>query len=378
MDDDPGVREVCAAIFGDFEVEMVGDGCEVTPVLARFRPQVVITDLSMPHEGGLSVVQRVKAEDPTIEVLVITGYGRIEDAVAAMKYGASDFILKPFDMEQIQLAVARCLERQRLVRSHASLQDAHRELKQLTELKEKFLRLTSHELRGPLTVLQGYEDLLPMLVDSPAELLAAADAMALAIHNLVEIVNNITLLQDLKQKRIPLSPRPCDLPALFEQILTELHYFTGHRAHTLRFSHQGTTGGMISGDALRIVQIARELLLNAIKFTPDGGTITLTLTFPAEQPGWFAFMVEDTGIGIPPEKLVRIFESFYEAQETQNHSTSRTEFKGGGVGIGLTLVNELVHAYGGRLGISSTLEVGTSVTVTLPELTLPVGDRGGR
>ena len=123
----------------------------------------------------------------------------------------------------------------------------------------------------------------------------------------------------------------------------------------------------VIGDRLRLRQILRELLLNSVKFTPDGGHIQLKIQRLAE-PGWYALVVEDSGIGIEPSALSRIFEAFYEQQNSIHHSTSRTNFRGGGIGVGLTLVREIVMAYGGRIGITSECGKGTEVVVSLPSL----------
>lgn len=107
--------------------------------------------------------------------------------------------------------------------------------------------------------------------------------------------------------------------------------------------------------------------MNSVKFTPDGGHIRLKIQRLAES-GWYALVVEDSGIGIEPSALSRIFEAFYEQQNSIHHSTSRTNFRGGGIGVGLTLVREIVMAYGGRIGITSEFGKGTEVVVSLPSL----------
>lgn len=367
VDDEADIRLICSEVLQEhYLVKSVADGSEVPPMLTSFRPDIIVSDLKMPREGGLSVLRKAKQEVPLIEVLLITGYGRIEDAIEAIQLGASDFLLKPFDINQLQTAVRRCADRIRLRRQNQDLQQANRELTKLNDLKEKFLRLTSHELRGPLTVLQGYCDLLPLLADSPTEVVAATEAMSLAVNSLGSIVENLTTLLSTYQEALLIIGQPLEIQKIVEQAVEEVRAYASHRGHTITIEDLDRMPSVI-GDRLRLRQILRELLLNSVKFTPDGGHIQLKIQRLAE-PGWYALVVEDSGIGIEPSALSRIFEAFYEQQNSIHHSTSRTNFRGGGIGVGLTLVREIVMAYGGRIGITSECGKGTEVVVSLPSL----------
>ncbi|MBI4751585.1 MAG: response regulator [Acidobacteria bacterium] len=367
VDDEADIRLICSEVLNEhYLVKSVADGSEVPPMLTSFRPDIIVSDLKMPREGGLSVLRKAKQECPLIEVLLITGYGRIEDAIEAIQLGASDFLLKPFDINQLQTAVGRCAGRIRLRRQNQDLQQANRELTRLNDLKEKFLRLTSHELRGPLTVLQGYCDLLPLLADSPAEVTSATEAMSLAVNSLGSIVENLTTLLSTYQETLLIVGQPLRIQKIVEQAVEEVRAYAAHRGHTITIEDTDMLSPVI-GDRLRLRQILRELLLNSVKFTPDGGWIRVKIHRLAE-PGWFALVVEDSGIGIEPSALSRIFEAFYEQQNSIHHSTSRTNFRGGGIGVGLTLVREIVTTYGGRVGITSEPGKGTEVVVSLPSL----------
>ncbi|QUV84687.1 hybrid sensor histidine kinase/response regulator [Chloracidobacterium aggregatum] len=369
VDDEAEIRLFFKDFLSDCQVCTAADGSEVAPLLASFRPHLVITDLRMPRQGGLAVIELVKAHDPAIEVLMITGYGRIEEAVEAMKLGASDFIPKPFEVEQMHLAIEKCFERVKLRQQNTALQEANRELQRLTELKEKFLRMTSHELRGPLTILQGYCDLLAVMADSPDDVREARVAMQAAISNLTTIVQNLTLLMTTTTDHLPISCQPFDVAALVRTTLEEIKVHARHRQHQYHLA--GPEHLPAVGDALRVTQVLRELLFNAVKFTPDHGNIHVRLT--SDEP-YFTIEIEDNGIGMAAHEVAVAFESFYEVASSQYHSTSRTNFKGGGLGIGLTLVRDVVTAYGGRVSIVSEPGKGTTVTVRFPRDKTPVAD----
>ncbi|MFQ3582686.1 MAG: ATP-binding protein [Chloracidobacterium sp.] len=362
VDDEAEIRAFFEDFLAGYQVRAVADGSEVAPLLPVFCPHLVITDLRMPHQGGLSVIRMVKDHDPTTEVLVVTGYGRIDEAVEAMKLGASDFIPKPFEVEQMRAAIEKCFDRIALRRQNAALIHANQELQRLTELKEKFLRLTSHELRGPLTILQGYCDLLSILADSPTDVREAGQAMQTAVSNLTTIVQNLTLLLAATSDQIPITRQSFDVMEVLRTTLEEIKVHAHHRHHEYHLTGPDRMEAL--GDPLRVTQIARELLFNAVKFTPDHGTIWLELGAVADEH--FAIKVQDNGIGMASTEVVSAFESFYETANTQHHSTSRTNFRGGGLGIGLTLVRDIVSAYGGKVGILSEPGQGTTVTVSLP------------
>ncbi|MGQ9897816.1 MAG: ATP-binding protein [Acidobacteriota bacterium] len=361
VDDEAEIRCFFKDFLSNCQVCTAADGSEVAPLLASFRPHLVITDLRMPCQGGLAVVEMVKAHDATIEVLVITGYGRIEEAVEAMKLGASDFIPKPFEIDQMHMAIEKCFERIRLRQQNTVLQQANRKLQHLTQLKEKFLRLTSHELRGPLTILQGYCDLLALAANSPEDLQEARAAMQVAISNLTTIVQNLTLLMTTTTDDLPIGRQPFDVMALLRMTLNEIKVHARHRQH--QYHLIGPDPFPAVGDPLRVTQVVRELLFNATKFTPDRGTISVYLT---SDQACFTIEVQDNGIGMSTDEVVLAFESFYEAASSQHHSTSQTNFKGGGLGIGLTLVRDIVAAYGGRVAIVTAPNQGTTVTIRLP------------
>lgn len=365
VEDETDIREMFVEILNlnGYTVRSSADGSEIATLLTGFEPQVVITDMRMPRESGLTVIRVVKQHNPRIEVLVMTGQGKIEEAVEAMKLGAIDFILKPFEVTQILAAVKKCFDRITLQIENAELQLANRELQRLNELKEKFLRLTSHELRGPLTIIQGYCDLLPFITESQPEVREAADNMSNAVGNLTTIVQNLTLLMTTRKDGLVITARRFDVIHLLAGVLEEIKVHAHHRNQT--FAFEAPSELQILGDPLRVAQIARELLFNSVKFTRDGGRITLRI---CHDPSSAEFILEvaDNGIGLNEGLMGQVFDWFFEAGNTQYHSTSRTNFLGGGIGIGLTLVREIVRAYGGRVGISSRPDHGTSVLVTLP------------
>jgi signal transduction histidine kinase len=122
---------------------------------------------------------------------------------------------------------------------------------------------------------------------------------------------------------------------------------------------------LLTGDRAKLKKVVREMVQNAIKFTPDGGEISVSAQALPEHR--IALKVQDSGIGIPKEHLDHIFDLFYEAGDTLHHHTSQEEFLGGGMGVGLSIVRDIVVAHGGELQVASEPGKGSLFTVILPQ-----------
>jgi signal transduction histidine kinase len=127
----------------------------------------------------------------------------------------------------------------------------------------------------------------------------------------------------------------------------------------------GTKGIILKGDDRQIKRSLRELLQNALKFTPEGGRVELESSIAKENKHIF-IKVKDSGVGIPNDKLELVFEPFYEVQNVINHMTSKTEFMGGGIGLGLTLARQVFESHHGELLLESEEKKGSTFTVVLP------------
>jgi len=112
----------------------------------------------------------------------------------------------------------------------------------------------------------------------------------------------------------------------------------------------------IRGDRARIEQVLMNIISNALKYTPDGGTIDI-YGGRTDRDIWIR--IEDTGIGIPDEDITRIFDRFYRVDKARTRES-------GGTGLGLSIAKEIVTLHGGDIVVNSTLGVGTAITVTLP------------
>ncbi len=251
----------------------------------------------------------------------------------------------------------RNIENERLNRELAA---ANEQLVRLDKAKSDFINIASHELRTPLTKIRGYNDLLAELIRhgslTPESAEQMIEGVRSAVQQLEEIAKTMFDVSKIDTETLALNLWPPSLETLIQTVADRWQAALKERNLTL------TTGGLmdlptIIADGERLEQVFDHLLQNAIKFTPDGGKIRIMGRLrdedrpPEEQE--VEIMVGDSGIGIAPEDLKRIFEKFYRVGDVMLHNTGRTKFMGAGPGLGLTVVRGIVEAHGGRVWAES-------------------------
>jgi signal transduction histidine kinase len=330
---------------------------------ARAHPyKLVITDLTMPVMSGQELVHTLKREQPETEIIVVTGQGTIEIAVEMMKAGAYDFVTKPINFSSAEFIINKCLEKVRAREENLRLRRINRDLEELNKIKEKFIAITSHELRTPVSIISNVIEVLePAVVGRDEESLLRMARVASV--QLREIVSEMHELSQLNSARIALQVSRFPFRQVCQEVAEEFVLAVKERKQQVSWDVPEELP--LQADRAKIKKVLRELLQNAIKFTPDGGVIRIQARATAE--GEFQLSVSDNGIGIPPEETEKIFQLFYEVDDPLHHHSSESAFRGGGMGIGLAIVSDIVEAHGGKLRVDSEVNRGSRFTVTLPQ-----------
>ena len=256
-------------------------------------------------------------------------------------FTANDLVLA----QEISLRIAVALDNARL---YAAAQEAVRE-------REALLSVASHELKNPLTSLLGYANLLERRANTnPAFGERELKHVRMIREQGARLTKMLDVLLDvarLDSGQLVLQPASVDLSSVVDRMLTEVD--TLLTRHTILY-YEPEAPAIVQGDEMRLEQVVRNLLGNAIKYSPDGGEIVVRLHHEGEQ---ICLDVQDRGIGIPTEALPRIFQRFSRVNNTANIS---------GLGLGLYVVREIVALHGGSIAVASTEGVGSTFTVTLP------------
>jgi len=368
IEDEADVRESYQDMFEFFgyEVDSAPNGREGVVKVTSNDFDIVITDLNMPEMDGIEVLKVIKKNKPYIEVIVITGYATLENAIKAMKIGAYDYFTKPIDLEHVKIVLAKCVQSIKARKENEELKGLNKKLTELNELKDKFITITNHELRTPLTVLKGYLDLIDMFLPENADLdlIEAVDISKETMSEMVTIIEHLHDLSFFDYGKKDYDKNEFLLTELLQTIFNEMKVLFKKRNIEFNFSQEGDPV-KIMGDQERLKRSLRELLQNALKFTSENGEVNLI--YAANDNGSNAFVkIVDSGIGIPVDKQEMIFEPFYEVQNSIHHTTSKSDFMGGGIGLGLTLAKQVIESHDGQIVVESEPEKGSIFTVVLP------------
>jgi signal transduction histidine kinase len=368
IEDEQDVRESYLDMlsFMGFAVDTAENGLDGLEKLNKANYEIVVTDLNMPVMDGLETLRRIKMKSSSIEVIVITGFATIENAISAMKQGAFDYFTKPVSMEHVRIVLNKCIQKINARRENQQLRDLNTQLTELNDLKSKFITITNHELRTPLAVLKGYLDLLGMELNGSAgpEVKEYYSILSTTLNEMIDMIENMHDLSNYGKIFTLKNRMVFDANELASEIYREVKALFDKRNIKLALKTSGDEA-QISAEKTMIKRVLRELVQNALKFTGEDGQVVITVKNIKLKNQVF-IMVSDTGIGIPHDKIALIFEPFYEVQDVMHHSTSKTDFMGGGIGVGLSYVREIVAAHNGEVVVESALGKGSTFTLILP------------
>jgi signal transduction histidine kinase len=236
------------------------------------------------------------------------------------------------------------------------LQRTNKVLAQLDRNKLEFIEVAAHELRTPLTVMKGYINVMKMdgAVKNNPMLVEVLEGLSKGTDRLHEIVNTMLDVTRVDSDKVKVALVPVPLRSVVNDIVHHLRNELANRQLTITVEHAADTPNL-NADPTLIQKALYHIIINAVKYTPDGGTITIRtrpLTLEKNVPG-AEITVQDTGIGLDPEHHELIFEKFYQVGSVALHSSSKTAFKGGGPGLGLAIARGVARAHGGKLWVES-------------------------
>jgi signal transduction histidine kinase len=236
------------------------------------------------------------------------------------------------------------------------LQKTNKILRQLDRNKLEFIQIAAHELRTPLTVLHGYVNVMRTFPETKinAELGEVTDGILKGTDRIHEVVNMMLDLTRIGSETWQVACEPVPLQRIIDHLVRSFEKATTERGIKLSVLHAAGTP-IIQGDPALIHKALYQLIINAIKYTPDGGKVLIT-TRPAvmdQDAPCVEVAVRDRGIGLDAEHHDLIFEKFYQVGDVALHSSGKTTFKGGGPGLGLALVRGVASAHGGKVWVES-------------------------
>jgi signal transduction histidine kinase len=410
VDDEESVAVTMGAILemDGYNVDVSMSGADALRRIRDTSFDLVLTDLRLDDVDGLSIVSEICRVQPETVSIILTGYASLESAIKALREGAYDYLIKPCDVDELRAVVARGIERrqlgmqlkerlgeleaanqtirelnrdlqQRVDAATAQLQQrmhelasALEQLQEMDRLKSRFLSMASHELKTPLTSISGLAQVLLRRMRRRLEMGRPSDedwqdeqgghVSRLELLNsqttrLGRLVDELLDVSRIESGKLEFRMQPVDMAKLVLEVAERLQLSTN--LHTIEVELNSISENSVNADRDHLEQVLDNLVINAIKFSPDGGTIQLRL---GEDDHGLKVSITDSGVGIAPDQLEAVFGLFYQAEDPVSRRT-------GGMGLGLYISKEIVTRHGGRIWAESAPGAGSTFNFSLPRPT---------
>lgn len=379
VDDNPaGVDLMRAQLDGEgYSIDSAGDGEQALEKVSETTPDLVILDIMLPKMSGFEVCKRIKGNEATrsIPVIMVTALNDMESRAKGITAGADEFLSRPVDRSELLARVKSLL---RISRLHNELAEESRtaresdeklemqqkvlksmsaQLMQASHLKYEFIVNMSHSLRTPLNVIIGFSEMLQDelvgdLNDKQSKYVSNIRESGTELHRLIA---NIVDVFKLDTGKVALETTEFMLKDTIDSVLAA--YESTARDKRIRVAVEvAPEVSRICADPQKLSTVLDNLLSNAFKFTPSGGTVSVTAE---ECDGMVQICVADSGIGLRPEDCERVFSEFYRVPDTGAAG-------GAGSGLGLAISRKLVLMHGGDIRAESEKGAGARFIFTLP------------
>ena len=403
IEDDPASRLLVERTlkFAGYHVLVAENGLQGVDLARAEALDMVLTDINLPDISGREVTTMLRSDSrfKSMPIVALTAQALDEQRELTLAAGITGYLTKPIDVEALPEQIEKYLQGAKDHRPDAErmadaqqrytqevvtrlesrirdLEAMNETLRRLDKTKDSFIQLTAHELRTPLTLIYGYSRLLE---DSPAlrPVMENDESTRTLIQGLVHsiermqgIINEILTVSRMMSNHIDLSIGPVNIAAVMQTVIDS--YAEALQTRRLHLHCNLSTWPQkmrADGDLLKLA--LSNLVSNAIKYTPDDGNIHLNAT---SDEDCIRVSIKDTGIGISKKDQGHIFDRFHTTADTMLHSSSKTAFRGGGMGLGLPVCKAIVEAHGGTIQVESPgLDVealpGSTFIVSMPLVT---------
>lgn len=359
VDDDAHLRE---SIRDNLELEgytvaEAGSGGEAMKAVVTDFFDVILMDYNLPDSTGIEVIRQIRKVNTDSQILMLTAHASLDTALKAIQESVYDFHVKPVDFDHLKRVISKAIENLRLQQDKKRLVEdlrrANEQLLYLSNMKSKFLSMSSHDLSNSLMTLQVSFEMLQQSLKPTEEQKKRINYISSGISQLSRLIEDLVDWASIEQGKFRLEKTSLAPAKLVEELLGGPQAKAQQRGITLK-AEIAPSLPVIEADRRRLSQVVNNLLENALRHTSKGGSVTLLVE---SKGGEVQFAVRDTGEGIAPADLQKIFESFY---QTSGGNQGR-------LGLGLSISKEILQSHGGRIWVESPgLGQGATFYFTVP------------
>jgi two-component system, sensor histidine kinase and response regulator len=391
VDDEEGPRQSLRVVFmQDYNVLLANDGVRGLELAKQNKITVAILDLRMQGMDGIQVMEKLKALQPTVEVIMLTAYETIDTIRQALRLGASDYLNKPFDIPAMRKAVSKAAERhaiaeemrigaEKLAALRAELHN-QRLKEDITRVRGEIYGSVLHDINGPLTIISGYIQLINQRISDARHL--EGEDLEVIKERLRRITQQVTSSVSISQRYLNLMRQQATeqsrvhVNQIFKDLGELLEAHPSKDKHTLLI-HPLAQDVQLEMNGTDLIQILLNLSINALQASPSPHTVEVSaqvcgglvdLNAISDGPhdrvmreGFdaaakhLAITVRDTGPGISPETIAKVFQPYF-----------TTKPLGQGTGLGLSIVERLIKGTNGALHLHTKVGEGTTFTLYVP------------
>ncbi|PIE32078.1 hypothetical protein CSA56_16570 [candidate division KSB3 bacterium] len=365
IEDNPSNLSVLFNLLSEagFEVMVSPDGDYALTAAQEGQPDVILLDVMLCGIDGFEICRRLKASEKTqhIPIIFMTALTSTADKVKGFELGAVDYITKPFEPEEVLVRIKTHLTIQRLqvafqIKNDELSASLERE-RELNMLKSRFISIASHEFRTPLSSILFSQNILKRYskrVQDPelqAEMQEEFNSIKKAVQKMTTTLDDVLILSKSESGRLACNPTRFDIISICRKLIQRFRLMAKNHQVVLRTEIDELH---VFADPKLMENVLSNLLSNAMKYSPAGGTILCELTRRGRQ---MLCAIQDEGIGIAEEDLDSVFEPFY-----RGSNASELE----GTGLGLSIVKQFMELQGGMIWVESEMDRGTTFMVSLP------------
>ena len=364
VDDEPGIRSGVSRILSSFrvnypfmdedytyEVQEAASGEEGIKILDREKPDIVLLDNKLPGIQGIDVLEYIRNKKYDIVVAMITSYASLDVALKAHKFGATDFIPKPFTPQELKSSIENITKQQYLKRiTHTMDQEGKK-------IRYQFLSVLSHELKAPLNAIEGYLRMMQekQSGDRIEDYSTPIERSLQRIQGMRNLIMDLLDLTKVKLERKEEKIEAVHLSNIASNAIVTVRPYAIQMEVSITLSMKSDV--VIMADPTDMEIIFNNLVSNSIKYNKRGGKAEIKIDEDASD---VILVFSDTGIGIMEEDKENLFSEFVRIKNEKTRNIS-------GSGLGLSIVKKVVELYIGSITVDSSPDVGTTFTVRLPK-----------